>query len=81
MRLIPVLPVHKLKIKWLDFMDMSLSDWESKFIRGLRDHSTISKKQEDKLNEVYEGVRHGRTPFLTTVEDIDWSDVHDFDRE
>jgi hypothetical protein len=78
-------PVYGLKIKALSICG-HLTDWESNFILSLKNATSLTKKQQDKVNVMYRERVKGIFTFneykgmSNTELAMAWNDVHDFDR-
>ena len=86
--LIPLLPVHSLKLKALAHKRPALTQWESKFVDSLRDRTELSTKQLAKVEEIYSELRDGRKPHFDEFRGMSpqeaaslYDFIHDFDRD
>ena len=53
-----ILPVHRLKIKWLLYIGRCMTEWEFDFIQDVSTRDSLSILQVDKLDEIYKKVRY-----------------------
>lgn len=58
---IELLPVHKLKLKFLRLIIFKeLTEWEKSFIRDIFPWAHLSEKQVNKIDEIYDRVRFNK---------------------
>lgn len=65
-RCFDLLPVYRLKIKWLLHKGSKLSKWERKFLKSMYRHKNqlVTVKQMDKIDEIYHLVRDGKFRYI-----------------
>ena len=83
-----LLPVHRLKIKWLRHNGHKISKWERCFLKDVKNKKKLSIKQVGKINEIYNFVRFSDVIRYIGSEHYngeyfglsDYAYIHDFDR-
>ncbi len=72
-------PVVFLKLKALLHKWRELTTWERDFVIDLKDKKDLTKKQIQKVSDIYLERIKGVSLYVS-CDHLSWDDVHDFDR-
>ena len=81
-----LLPIHKLKIKWLRHRGHKLSKWEHSFLKDIKHKQKLTLKQFNKINEIYTQVRKdvpryiGCEHYKPEYDVSEYAEIHNFDK-